>query len=1202
MPTNQLSSRYLPGGFSSAKVAAFLVTQGKTPYFYQTLAAIRDSRYPIASLVVVDWSKEDDPQTLKPQDLRGYGPIQFTKAPAAANFGQAVRTARAQRLEAVDYLWFLHDDSAPDRSCLEQLVRCFETSTTVAAAGPKQLSWNQPQQLASVGIKATRVGRRLQILEPNEVDQGQYDQLSDVLAVDTAGMLVQAKIWDRLGGTCPELGPFGDGLEWGRRLRLAGHRVVLVPEARLYHAQAAYYGWRPNQLDLMHDASVAINEGESALLAESKTKAPSEETSPDLAGGKVLRVAGISEPSQRKLPGAPSGITSQNPVSRPQNEAGQRYQATRWETERNDGQAAGVEAAPLQWDPYLDGPRPHQPVHHYDPVPVQPIFPDITPNLSRSFTPRRRGEYFNRGLAARRGTIFFALIYLQIMALVRAVAYLITKNVAACQGEVGAMHYLLTHLGALKAARRRIRHADVSGRQALRPLEAKRGEIRHYRQLLRRVQRERSKREYVLGMVAHQRLKRIQHHGRIAIFALLILLALISLFAGRTYFAGINGGFWSELPGSWRDLFELATNSWRTGGMGQSGSADPILYPIVLLTALPSLFSVPPTTTILVILLTSPCWAGLSAWIASGAVSRQNGVRIWIAAAWGSAFPLLAGIWAGNFSAVLLHIFLPLVGWGIISHFELGERYRLDGVLETEPYLPPKIALCGGGVAALALIPVSAAAPWLWVLTAGLLVLAALIAAFRQKARSKTRRVKRALSGFTLLLPALVVLLPSALEAWEDKQNGQGVLRAFLLQTPLSVSPTSLIDQLTKGAWIQSGRIALYLSVANLLIIALAALAGLIRSRLLVGNRLAGSLTFIGLLVAYLGQQKTVAIVGGSEQAAWSGPAFSLALLGALALAAVGLGHWQKNLVHHRINAVLLGLATLSCLAALGGWTWANEALSTAENEVGYGSTIQAGQYPTPEAFEILSQSERRSRILVVSKDSQGTYQAHLWRFAGPSLLDSNAIIRAEQKIDSQQIVPAVILSEIDNPTETQLGAVASLVGGNTEQLAAYMVQLNANQLVLLDAENNPGWLNSLQSSGDFNQVRNENGYSLWRLNSSTYPTGRLLRIDDTGRVQVIASGVLSARAQVRSDPLISRLQLAETYDSHWQAWLGNQPLVAQNVGGIQSFDLPENQGGTLLLRYDTAGRWLWISATGIVTILAALAALPLARKHEEYA
>jgi len=143
-----------------------------------------------------------------------------------------------------DWLWLLHDDSAPAAAALDQLLHAAESGRSVAILGAKQCDWTEPDRLLGVGVRATRTARRVADIEPGEIDQGQHDHREDVLAVGTAGALVRASVWEELGGTDPALGPFGDGLELSRRARLAGHRVVVVPTAVVHHARASYLGLR----------------------------------------------------------------------------------------------------------------------------------------------------------------------------------------------------------------------------------------------------------------------------------------------------------------------------------------------------------------------------------------------------------------------------------------------------------------------------------------------------------------------------------------------------------------------------------------------------------------------------------------------------------------------------------------------------------------------------------------------------------------------------------------------------------------------------------------------------------------------------------------------------------------------------------------------------------------------------------------------
>jgi hypothetical protein len=161
----------------------------------------------------------------------------------AKNFGQAVAAGLSGR-DAGSLIWLLHDDSYPAPDCLANLMARVELAPSVAVAGPKQVQADDVTRLGEVGVTTTPFGRRVPYGRDGELDQGQYDALEDVLAVGSAGMLVKSDVWQTLGGFAAALGPFRDGLEFCRRVRLAGYRVVVEPTAVIEHEQATYKGLR----------------------------------------------------------------------------------------------------------------------------------------------------------------------------------------------------------------------------------------------------------------------------------------------------------------------------------------------------------------------------------------------------------------------------------------------------------------------------------------------------------------------------------------------------------------------------------------------------------------------------------------------------------------------------------------------------------------------------------------------------------------------------------------------------------------------------------------------------------------------------------------------------------------------------------------------------------------------------------------------
>ena len=222
-------------------VTALIVTSGETPYLAATLLAVSRQTVAPRDVFVIDVSSSG---------VAHRSGTKVLKTPGAPNLGEALRRAEAQPdfptpVPGTPHaLWILHDDSAPAPSCLAEQLKVLESGTSIKVVGAKQRLWDKANQIVEVGIRATRSGRRLQEMDIGEVDQGQYDGREDVLGVGTAGMLVDWDTFYRLDGFDPYLGPFGDGLEFSRRVHLAGYRVVVAPRAVVYHKMAGYFGLR----------------------------------------------------------------------------------------------------------------------------------------------------------------------------------------------------------------------------------------------------------------------------------------------------------------------------------------------------------------------------------------------------------------------------------------------------------------------------------------------------------------------------------------------------------------------------------------------------------------------------------------------------------------------------------------------------------------------------------------------------------------------------------------------------------------------------------------------------------------------------------------------------------------------------------------------------------------------------------------------
>ena len=138
-----------------------------------------------------------------------------------------------------EWIWLLHDDSAPEEYALEKLLESVADRPNVAMVGPKILGWNDRKHLLEAGISIARNGARWTGLEDYEYDQGQHDGIREVLSVSTAGALIRRSVFEELGGFDEKLDLFRDDVDFGWRIHAAGQTVLVNTDSVIYHAQAA---------------------------------------------------------------------------------------------------------------------------------------------------------------------------------------------------------------------------------------------------------------------------------------------------------------------------------------------------------------------------------------------------------------------------------------------------------------------------------------------------------------------------------------------------------------------------------------------------------------------------------------------------------------------------------------------------------------------------------------------------------------------------------------------------------------------------------------------------------------------------------------------------------------------------------------------------------------------------------------------------
>ena len=230
---------------ATPSVTAVVVAHRPGSWFEETLDSLVTQDYPRLEIVVVDAAGADGPAPdgddagMEPsldERVRSVAPnASIVDAGDTDGFGAAANTVLETDVDSA-FLLVCHDDIrlAPDavRVLVVEALR-----SNAGVVGPKLVHWNRPDRLQHVGLQVDRFAAWTDVIEPEELDQEQFDAVTDVFAVPSACMLIRTPLFAAIGGFDPGIDRRGDDVDFCWRAQLAGARVLVVPDAVAAHRE-----------------------------------------------------------------------------------------------------------------------------------------------------------------------------------------------------------------------------------------------------------------------------------------------------------------------------------------------------------------------------------------------------------------------------------------------------------------------------------------------------------------------------------------------------------------------------------------------------------------------------------------------------------------------------------------------------------------------------------------------------------------------------------------------------------------------------------------------------------------------------------------------------------------------------------------------------------------------------------------------------
>lgn len=206
------------------------------------LRALRALTYANWFPVLVD----NDSADFSADEVRALAPeALYLRTDANRGFAGGSNLGMRAALDAqADHVWFLNNDAEPEPDALDQLVAAASPDPTIGVVGAKILRGDDAARFDSIALAVDLRSGRIYLTGHDELDRGQYDELSDTVAVSGCSMLVRRTACELLRGFDERYFAYLEDADFCLRARAVGLRVVVAPRARVRHQRAPATGER----------------------------------------------------------------------------------------------------------------------------------------------------------------------------------------------------------------------------------------------------------------------------------------------------------------------------------------------------------------------------------------------------------------------------------------------------------------------------------------------------------------------------------------------------------------------------------------------------------------------------------------------------------------------------------------------------------------------------------------------------------------------------------------------------------------------------------------------------------------------------------------------------------------------------------------------------------------------------------------------
>lgn len=217
-------------------VAIVILNWNGKRWLEQFLPSVVQTDYPNLQIVVGDNASTDDSVAF----VKAHYP-QIQVIVNQINHGYAGGYNEVLAKVEADYFILLNSDVEVPRYWIQPVIQMMEHDSKIAAAQPKVKSYNNKNQFEHAGAAGGFIDLngftfcRGRLFDVVEVDEGQYNQVTEVFWASGAALFIKRKAWLEVGGLDADLFAHMEEIDLCWRLKNLGYKIMYCPDAEIYH-------------------------------------------------------------------------------------------------------------------------------------------------------------------------------------------------------------------------------------------------------------------------------------------------------------------------------------------------------------------------------------------------------------------------------------------------------------------------------------------------------------------------------------------------------------------------------------------------------------------------------------------------------------------------------------------------------------------------------------------------------------------------------------------------------------------------------------------------------------------------------------------------------------------------------------------------------------------------------------------------------